>query len=96
MSRQVAGPTAANASVSGRVLTANGNGIRGVFVTITDLNGDSLTVRTSSFGYYAFEEIPAGATYVISVWSKRYQFSQSAQVVTVTENIEGVNFTADN
>ena len=93
---QVAGPTAANASVSGRVLTANGNGIRGVFVTISDSNGDSLTVRTSSFGYYAFEEIPAGATYVISVWSKRYQFSQPAQVVTVTENIGNVNFTADN
>jgi len=92
----VAPPTAANASVSGRVLTANGNGIRGVFVTITGSNGDSRTVRTSSFGYYAFEEIPAGETYVISVRSKRYQFSQSSQVVTVTDNMADVNFMANN
>ena len=54
------GATAANVSVGGRVLTANGNGIRNVRVTMTDANGITRSTLSSAFGYYRFAEVLAG------------------------------------
>jgi len=58
--------TAANASVSGRVLTAGGQGIRNAEVVIS---GGTLTepmrVQTGSFGYYNFEGLQTGQTYMV-------------------------------
>ncbi len=87
-------PTAANVSVSGKVSTTNGNGIRNVIVTLTDTNGNILTTRTSSFGYFRFDEIAVGETYVISVYSKRFTFKQSSQVLVVNEELTDINFIA--
>lgn len=61
--------TAANATLGGRVTAANGSGIRNVRVTLTDTAGKSRTILTGSFGYYSFEEVPSGETYVVSVAS---------------------------
>ncbi len=52
-------PTAANVQIGGRVMTANGRGIRNVLVTLTNANGTSRTVITGNFGYYRFAEIEA-------------------------------------
>ncbi len=88
-------PTAANVSVSGRVLSAKGNGIRNVIVTMTDKTGNILTARTNSFGYFRFDEIPVGEFYVISVSSKRYIFDQSSQVLVVNDELTDINFFAE-
>jgi hypothetical protein len=85
-------PTAAEVSVSGRVLTSSGNGIGSISVILTDENGISRTVLTSSLGYYQFDEVQAGRPYVVSVSSKRYSFSQPSQVLNVLEQLENINF----
>lgn len=87
-------PTAANVSVSGRVLTAYGRGIRNARVTFTDSTGATRTVLTSSFGHYRFDDIEVGQTYVVSVRSKRYQFADQAHVVAVNDEITDLDFTA--
>ncbi len=86
-------PTAAGVSVSGRVVTGDGAGIRNAVVTITNGNGISRRVNTSSFGYYLISELPAGESYVMTVTSKRHQFA--SQVVTLTDNLSDLNFIAE-
>lgn len=86
-------PTAAPVSVSGRVGLAFGRGISSALVTLTDQNGTVRTARTSSFGYYRFDGVEAGHTYIFSVSHKRYEFSP--RVLTVTEELNNVDFTAE-
>jgi hypothetical protein len=93
-SLNILGPTAANVSVGGRVLTASGSGVSNARVVLTDANGASRTSLTNSFGYYRFTEVPAGETCVFSVRHKEYQFAP--QVLTITDNIGELNFTAEN
>lgn len=85
-------PTAAAASVSGRVFTPYGRGLANAFVMLTDGNGQTRAARTSTFGYYRFNDVETGQTYIFEVRSKRYQFAP--QVVTITEDLEDLNFTA--
>lgn len=88
-------PTAAMLSAGGRVLTADGRGISGAFVTVTETNGQTRVAMTNPFGYYRFENIPAGATCVFSVRSKRYTFAESSLVRSVNEDAGDINFVAD-
>jgi len=85
-------PTAVEVSIGGRVLTADGRGIFRARVSITDTAGETRTALTNPFGFYRFDEIPVGATYVLSVSHKRYQFSP--QILTVTEDVAELNFIA--
>ena len=88
--------TAAPASVGGRIVTASGFGIMSVRVT---LSGGSLTqprvVNTGVFGYYSFDGLEAGQTYIITVAHKRYTFSQPTRVVNLLDSIADLDFVAD-
>lgn len=86
-------PTAASVAIGGRVLTETGGGLRNARVTLIDAQGNSRTVLTKAFGYYRFAEVAAGQSVIVSVASKRYQFT--AQVVTVNQEIEDLNFSVD-
>jgi hypothetical protein len=88
-------PTAAHVSVSGRVRTVNGGGIRNALVILTAPNGEIRTTMTATFGYYRFTEVPVGATYIVSIISKRYTFAQPTQVITVFENVGELDFVAN-
>lgn len=88
-------PTAAMVPVGGRVRTANGNGIANARVTLTAPSGEVRTVTTTSFGYYHFNDVPVGDTYIISVASKRYSFSQPTVIRSVFEEISDLDFVAD-
>jgi len=88
-------PTAANAVVGGRILTADGAGIRNVQITITCPSGEIRTSVSTTFGYYRFAEIPVGGIYVITVVAKKYTFSQGTQVRTVQDDLQDVDFIAD-
>lgn len=88
-----AGPTAAGVSVSGRVLTEDGRGLTNATVMLTDMQGQTLTARTSSFGYYLFDDLAAGQMYVISVLSKRYTYTPRA--VTANGILSGEDFTPE-
>ncbi len=87
-------PTAANVSVSGKVLTAKGKGLLNVRVSITDNNGNVRTAMTNSFGNYSFNEIATGQNYVISATHRKYRFEVPTQILQVNENLTDVNFTA--
>lgn len=84
--------TAGSVSVGGRVFFSAGNGLPAAFVTITDQSGNSRSVRTSSFGYYRFDDVVVGQTYTVSVSSKQFQFT--SQMVTVNDVITNLDFTA--
>lgn len=85
-------PTAAGVSVSGRVSVGK-NGLAQARVTLTDTNGETRTVQTSAFGYYRFDEVEVGGTYIISVNHKRYFFVP--QVVSFNEELTELNFMAE-
>ncbi|HQU82791.1 MAG TPA: Ig-like domain-containing protein, partial [Pyrinomonadaceae bacterium] len=91
---EIASPTAANVSVSGRISTANGNGISRAKIVLTLPNGETRIAISNSFGFYRFVEIPVGETCVIAVESKKYVFN--AQVLNISESIENLNLTALN
>jgi subtilisin-like proprotein convertase family protein len=86
-------PTAADVTVSGRVVNASGRGIAGVSLTLRDAEGNRLTATTNTFGFYRFENVPAGQTYVLTALSRQYRFTQ--QVLAVEDNLEGVDFIAE-
>ena len=71
----------------------DGYGISKARVSITNQNGETRTAKTNAFGYYNFEEIPVGETYILSAAHKRYQFN--SQVITVSEEIQNADFTAE-
>ncbi|MEO7659723.1 MAG: carboxypeptidase-like regulatory domain-containing protein, partial [Pyrinomonadaceae bacterium] len=71
-----------SATVSGRVLTPTGLGLRNARVIITDSQGVSRSAVTSSFGFFSFADVATGNTYTISISSKRYRFAaRTLQVV---------------
>ena len=85
-------PTAAMASISGRVLTAGGTGVNNALVYVQTQNGEILVARSSSFGYYLFEGIEIGQTVFMTVEHKRFTFEP--RTVTVTDNVTDLNFIA--
>jgi hypothetical protein len=88
--------TAANASISGRVTTADGRPIRNVNVVIT---GNALehpmTVTTGSLGWFTFNGLQTGETYVVTVNSRRFTFSTPSRVITLVDNVSDADFAAD-
>ena len=93
-SMYVFSPTSANAAVSGSVKNASGSGIKNASVTLTDINGNIRRVQTGSFGFYKFENVAAGQTYVISISAKRFTFAQSSRTLPVNEDAGNVDFVA--
>ncbi|MBK7392347.1 MAG: carboxypeptidase regulatory-like domain-containing protein [Chloracidobacterium sp.] len=85
------GPTAAGVGISGRVLTsADGRGLVGARVTLTDQNGSTRNVMTGKGGRYIFDDLEPGQTYIVNVMSRRFNFQP--QVIQVTDNIAELNF----
>ncbi len=85
-------PTAAEVTISGRILTGDGRGVTGAFVILTDQSGMTRTVRTKAFGYYRFDNVAAGGTVILSVASKRFQYVP--QVISATQNLSEINLFA--
>jgi hypothetical protein len=91
-----AAPTAADATISGRVVTADGRGIPGARIVL--IGGDlteSENTMTNAFGYFSFGDLEAGHTYAVTVRSKRYQFANPTQAISLSEDAFDVNFVAE-
>ncbi len=88
-------PSAALVSVSGQVLQANGGGISRARLNLTSSNGTTRTILSGSLGYFRFDDVEVGQTYILTVVSKRYLFINNTQVITVLEEIGELNFTAE-
>jgi hypothetical protein len=87
-------PTAAGVNVGGRITTSDGFGIRNVAVSITFPSGEIRNALSGSMGYYSFDDIPSGATYIISVSAKRFTFDDPVRVRHVLDELTDVDFTA--
>ena len=88
--------TAAGLGISGRVATAGGVGIRNATVVITGNSlAEPLVTTTGSFGYYSFDGLRAGETYVVTVNSRRYTFSTPSRVISLVDNVVDADFTAN-
>jgi Carboxypeptidase regulatory-like domain len=86
-------PTAADASVNGRVTTAAGRGISRARLTVTDSQtGEIKYALTNPFGYYRFSELETGHFYILNIQSKQYVFNPDTQSFQLNESLEGVNF----
>jgi len=85
-------PTASEVSLSGRV-TAGGRGVTNAVVTVS---GNSLSspivVSTGRNGMYEVTGLTAGETYVVTVASRRFTFEQPSRVITLNDNLTGVDF----
>jgi hypothetical protein len=86
-----AAPTAASVTVGGRVLDADGRGISRAIVKATDATGAILTSVTNPFGYYRFDNVRAGDSYIFEVNHKSYTFAP--QVLTIAEELSNLDFT---
>ncbi len=87
--------SASGVFVSGRVSLAAGNGIRNVQVALVEADGTLHVTKTGSFGYYRFEDIPAGQTVIVSVAAKRYTFNPSTRIVSLNEDLADYDWVSD-
>ncbi len=85
-------PTAASVSIGGRVKTATGRGIFGARITLTNAFGNQSSAITNAFGYYRFQDVPAGEIYIIEARHKLYSFAP--QIINLTEDFGELNFTS--
>lgn len=86
-------PVAAQVSIGGRVMTAGGQGIGKTTVSFND-NGTVRTAITNGFGYYRFDNVTVGSTYILSAQNKRYQFTEPQQVFFIEDTKDDINFIA--
>jgi uncharacterized delta-60 repeat protein len=89
-------PTAATASINGRVTTASGRSIRNVSLMLTETTtGETKQTLTNPFGYYRFQDLEVGRSYVLSVKSKRFTFAEPSRVITLDEDLTGEDFVSE-
>lgn len=85
-----------NVSLSGRILTAGGGGIRNSLVTLSGGNLPSpITMQTGSLGYFNFQGLQSGLTYTVTVATKRYVLTQPTRMVTLNADISDFDFVAE-
>jgi pimeloyl-ACP methyl ester carboxylesterase len=87
-------PTASNSSIKGKTIGENGRGVRSI-VTLTKINtSETFTTRTNSFGFYNFENLATGESYILTPSAKGYQFNPPNKIITPTEDLNDVDFIA--
>jgi serine protease AprX len=87
-------PTSAPVTLGGRIRSADGLGIRGVTVSITSADGTIRSTESNTFGYFVFEDVLPGGTYIISVASGRYSFDPSSIIRDVVDDVSDIVFVA--
>lgn len=89
-----AAPTAANVFIGGRVMTFDGQGIQNARVTLIGPNGETRSSLTGSFGFYRFDNISVGETYLLTIFSKRFVFANPTRIISVNEELNNLDFVA--
>ena len=79
-------PTAANVSVGGRVLMLSGaGGIGNARVELMAFSGETQAALTNPHGYFRFDNVPVGETYLLKVSHKQHEFEP--RVITVVDEV---------
>ena len=90
-------PSAASVSVSGRILTANNNGIVNVSLMLTDPEtGEVRYARSNTFGHYIFENLAVGKIYILTVSAKKFVFAQNTRVINLLDELTDADFVSEN
>lgn len=87
--------TAASTTVSGRVVRSDGNGIPNAVLTLTAFDGTHRTATTATFGYYRFDDVAAGETYILGITAKRFTFANPTLTISVTDELTDIDFVAE-
>jgi phage gp45-like len=84
------------ASVQGRVVTADGRGIKSAMIVVSGGNlSEPRIVITNTFGFYRVPDLESGESYVFTVFAKKYQFRENSIFVSLHEDLHGLDFIAD-
>lgn len=89
---KIAAPTKDETSVSGRLLTPEGQGLGNTIVRLTNTRGESHTTLSNEFGDYRFGGVRVGESYTLSVESRSYRFS--TQTISVVNELVNINLFA--
>lgn len=81
----------ASGTISGRIVTPAGAGLRNGTVSLTDSQGVRRTTTTSSFGFYSFDNVTPGPNYVIRISSRLYRFTP--MTIQFNDDLTDLNFT---
>ena len=84
----VLAPAAAAVPVSGQVVDQFGKPVSRVRVSMTKSNGTTLTAISNPFGYFRFDEIEVGETYIVYAEAKGHTFEP--QLITVLDEISDI------
>jgi subtilisin family serine protease len=84
-------PTSADVSVMGRA-AFNGNGVAGAIISFTDDDGNAVSTRSNSFGYFSID-LRAGRGYVVTTKHRRHRFA--ILYLEVNDDVSGLEILAD-
>ena len=84
--------TAALASLRGRVVTPDGRGVKGARVTLSDGTDIRASAMTNTFGYFRFDGIPAGGSYILTPSARGLRFE--SQIVQLGSDLSDLTFVA--
>ncbi|MFT3746155.1 MAG: hypothetical protein QM785_17930 [Pyrinomonadaceae bacterium] len=83
-------PPPSGITISGRVTTPTGLGLRSAVVSLFDAQNVRRIATTSSFGIYSFTDVPVATGYVLTVSSKRYRFAP--KLMDISQSASNVDF----
>ncbi len=82
-------PTAASATISGKVIALNGRPIVKAKIKIVNSNnGEIFRTLTNNFGNFSFNELPIGNLFILTVEHKQYIFDN--QTINLLEDLNGL------
>lgn len=89
-------PTAGDGSITGRVVSAEGVGIRNARITVVHaVTGETVTALTNAFGYYSVGNLPVAELYVMTISHKRYTFAEKSRTLTLNDSFSLIDFVAN-
>jgi subtilisin-like proprotein convertase family protein len=87
-------PLAGEVSISGRV-TAGERGITNARVTVSGGSlAQPIVAVTGRNGAYVVSGLTAGETYLVTVSARRFTFEEPSRVITLNDNLSGIDFNA--
>ncbi len=87
-------PTAATTSITGRVVTTGGHGINRATLTLTDAEGSIRRTLSNPFGYFRFDGLPVGGSYVLETSAKQYRFEPNSRFVIADGDMAEIHIVA--
>jgi Carboxypeptidase regulatory-like domain len=88
-------PLVVNAGLTGRVLAPSGRALSRVKVILSGPGVPTTIALTNSFGYYKFDSVPQDKTYIVTVASKQYTFTEGTKAFNVPGDVTNADFTSD-